>query len=83
MTATLCSRSSPSWRLICCRKQLGVVADTPGPVRTELGQVLADLGRVYAGSGRQLLRGQHQDPLAAGFDESPEVEREASQGRFR
>ena len=62
---------------------LDVVADAPGAVGAEVGEVLADLGRVDAGQLGQPLRGDGADLLLGGLEQRPVVERQPGDGRLR
>jgi hypothetical protein len=62
---------------------LDVVADAPGAVGAEVGQVLAYLGRVHPGGVGELVGG---DPVGAPLrhvDQAAEVHGQAGDGRFR
>ena len=62
------------------QEALDVVADAPGPVRAEVGEVLADLGGVDAGEVGQLL-GRHRRPaLGLELHQAAVVHREARDG---
>ena len=56
---------------------LDVVADAPGPVGTQVGEVLAHLGRVDARQLGEALRGDGADLLVGGLEQRPVVERQA------
>ena len=81
--ATGQSAVSPSSRGDAVDEELDLVADAPGAVGAEVGEVLADLRRVDAGELGQPLRGDGADLLVRGFEQGPVVERKARHRRFR
>ena len=62
---------------------LHVVADSPGAVGAEVGQVLAQLGAVDAGRGRQLLARAARTPTLGQRRRGPGGRREPGHGRLR
>ena len=60
-----------------------VVADAPGAVGAEVGEVLAQLRRVDPGRGGELLRGDGRDAVLGQRAERPQVERQAGHGGVR
>jgi hypothetical protein len=62
---------------------LDVVADPPGAVGAEVGQVLADLGRVHPGGVGELVGGDPVGPPLGHVDQAAQVDGQAGDGRFR
>jgi hypothetical protein len=62
---------------------LHVVADAPGPVGAEVGEVLAQLGAVDAGSRRELEAGAGRGAGLAHRVEGPQVHRKTGYRRLR
>ena len=63
-------------------EELDLVADAPGAVGAEVGEVLADLRRVDPGELGEPLRGDGADVLVGGLEQGPVVERQARHRRL-
>ena len=63
-------------------QQLGVVADSPGPVGPHVGEVLAYLGGIDTGAAGQLLRRDGDQTVVVGVHQGLQVQGEALDGGF-